>query len=113
LGYDIEESVGLLGDAQVSRHGVDRRPVPEAWTLLEPQLRREVHNLGYGFQLLETRVLDPALPQVGDVGARHDTIRRLIDLLAAPPAPIRPTVHLQEALELLRDMHLSPPPPPH
>src|SRR5919107_2192407 len=110
--YEIEEPVGLLSDAQVSRHGVDRQPIPEAWTLLEPQLRREVHDLGYGFQLLETRVFDSALPQVGDVRARDDTPRRLIYLLATPPVPVRMTIHLQEGLELLRDVHLSLPPPP-
>src|SRR5215208_2032342 len=111
--YDFEEAVRLFGEAHVSRDMVDRSPNLEVGTLLEPQFRREVHDFGDGLQFLETGVLDPALPQVGDVRARHDTISRLVDLLAAPPAPIRTTVHLQEALELLRNVHLSLPPPPH
>src|SRR5215212_8356701 len=110
--YDFEESVRLFGEAHVSRDMVDGSPGPEVGTLLEPQFRREVHDLGYGLQFLESGVLDPTLPQVGDVRARHDTISRLVDLLAAPPAPVRTTVHLQEALELLRNVHLSLPPPP-
>src|SRR5215203_1366555 len=102
-----------VSQAHASRDMVDRSPNLEVGTLLEPQFRREVHDFGDGLQFLETGVLDPALPQVGDVRARHDTISRLVDLLAAPPAPIRTTVHLQEALELLRNVHLSLPPPPH
>src|SRR5215210_5130109 len=111
--YDFEEAVRLFGEAHMSRSRVDRSSGPEVRTLLEPQFRRKIHDLGYGFQFLEARVLDPALPQVGDVGARHDTIRRLVDLLTTPPAPVRTRVHLQEAFELLRDVHLSLPPPPH
>src|SRR5829696_2974711 len=110
--YGVEELVRLFGDANVPGQGDDGCPVLEAKTLLKPQFRRKSHNLGYGFQLLETRVFDPALPQVGDVRARHDATCRLIDLLAAPPASIGTTVHLQEALELLRDVHLSLPPLP-
>ena len=35
----------------------------------------------------------------------HNTTCGLINLLAAPPAPVRVTVHLQEGLELLGDVH--------
>src|SRR5919112_197163 len=111
--YGFEEAVRLFGEAHVSRDVVDRSPGPEVGALLEPQFRGEVHDLGYGLQFFEAGVLDPALPQVGDVRARHDTICNLVDLLAAPPATVRTTVHLQEALELLRNVHLSLPPPPH
>jgi hypothetical protein len=56
----------------------------------------------YSPHLLVAGVLDPALAEVGDVGARYDTIRRLIDLLAAPPAAVRAAVGIKEPLESVR-----------
>src|SRR5215203_1792053 len=97
---------------------------PGTWSIEAPILRSGLssnHNSGgksmtlamaFNFSKPGFSIL-PFRKQVGDVRARDDTTRRLIDLLAAPPAPVRTAVHLQEALELLRDMHLSPPPPPH
>jgi hypothetical protein len=55
--------------------------------------------------LLVAGVLYPALTEVSYLGAGHDPTRSRIDLLAAPPAPVRMTIHLQEVLELLRDVH--------
>jgi hypothetical protein len=55
--------------------------------------------------LLVAGILNPALTEVSYLGAGDDTTRRLIDLLAALPAPVRMTIHLQEGLELLRDVH--------
>src|SRR5215217_8885925 len=64
--------------------------------ILKPQYRGKVHDLGYGLQLLVTGVLDPALPQVGNVRARHDAPRRLIDFLTGPPAPIGMAIRLHK-----------------
>jgi hypothetical protein len=55
--------------------------------------------------LLVAGILDPALTGVSYLGAGDDTTRCLMDLLAAPPAPVRTTVYLQETLELLSDVH--------
>jgi hypothetical protein len=55
--------------------------------------------------LLVAGILDPALTEVSYLGAGDDTTCRLIDLLAALPAPLRMTIHLQEGLELLRYVH--------
>jgi hypothetical protein len=55
--------------------------------------------------LLIAGIFDPALAEVSYLGAREDTTRCLIDLLATPPAPLRTTIHLQEGLKLLGDMH--------
>src|SRR5215218_2875025 len=79
---------------------------PFAQAILEPHLRRETHSLSDSLHLLVAWVLYPALAQVSDVRARYDTTSCLIDLLAAPPASVRMTVHLQEALELLSDVHM-------
>ena len=70
--------------------------------LLEPHLWGKAHGLGDSPHLLEAGVLYAALAQVGDVGARHDATRRLVDLLAAPPAAVRAAISLQETLESLR-----------
>ena len=63
---------------------------------------RYSHGLGYDPHLLVARVLYPALAEVGDVGASYDTIRRLIDRLATPPAAVRAAVGIKETLESLR-----------
>jgi hypothetical protein len=76
-----------------------------AWALLEPLLRREAHGLGYGPHLLVARVLYAALAQVGDVGAGYDAARRLVELLARPPATVRAPMGVQQPLELLRDVN--------
>src|SRR5215211_7776792 len=67
---------------------------PFAQAFIEPHLWRETHRLSDSSHLLVAGVIDPALPEVGDVGACHDAARRLIYLLSAPPAPVGTTVHL-------------------
>src|SRR5215208_179803 len=78
---------------------------PLAQAILEPHLRREAHRFCHRGELRVAGVLYPALTQVGDVRARHDTTSCLIDLLAAPLAPVRTTIDLQEGFELLSDVH--------
>jgi hypothetical protein len=44
-----------------------RRSSTELYPLLEPELRRETHDLGYGPQLLVTGVVDAPLAKVGHI----------------------------------------------
>jgi hypothetical protein len=60
------------------------------------------HSLGYSPHLLVAGVIYPTLAEVGDVRARYDTIRGLIDRLATPPAAVRAAVGIKETLESLR-----------
>jgi hypothetical protein len=43
--------------------------------------------------------------EVSYLGAGDDTTRCLIYLLAAPPAPVRTRIDLQEGFKLLSDVH--------
>src|SRR5215208_103196 len=79
---------------------------PLAQAILEPHLRREAHRFCHRGELRVAWVLYPALAEVGHVRAAHNTTCGLIDLLAAPLAPIRTTIGLQEGLELLSDVHM-------
>src|SRR5215208_3259176 len=78
---------------------------PLAQAILEPHLRREAHRFCHRGELRVAGVIYPALAEVGHVRPAHNTTCGLIDLLAAPLAPVRMTVHLQEDLKLLRDVH--------
>jgi hypothetical protein len=75
------------------------------FTLLEPHLRRKAHRLSDRSHLLVAGVLYPALAEVGHIRPTYNTTCGLIDLLAAPLAPVRTTIDFQEGLELLSDVH--------
>jgi hypothetical protein len=69
--------------------------------LVEPGPWREAHGLGDGLHLLVAGVLYAAPAKIRDVRAGHDTTRRLGELLARPPAAVRPTVGIEQAFKLL------------
>src|SRR5829696_3237122 len=75
---------------------------PLSWGILEPRLGRETHRLGQRLHLLVSGVLYAALAEVGNVEALHDAARGLVELLARPPAPVRPPIGIKEEFEPLR-----------
>ena len=68
-------------------------------------LRREAHRLVYRCHLLVAGAAYAALAETGDLGAGHQTIRSLVDLLARSLAPVPWSVAVQQLLEPLRDVH--------
>jgi hypothetical protein len=82
-----------------------RRPV--AYALLESDLRREPHSLGYRRELLVTGTLYPALSEVSNVRAVHNATCGLLKLAASPSAAVRMAVGLKQMLELLGYVHFS------
>jgi hypothetical protein len=72
----------------------------------EPELGREAHRARYRLELGEARVLDAAVPEVGDVGAGDGPARGLLEVLPAPPRVVWPAVDGQQPPEPLPDMIL-------
>ena len=68
-------------------------------------LRRGARRLVYRRYLLVAEAAYAALAETGDLGAGHQTIRSLVELLARPLAPVRLSVAVQQLLEPLRDVH--------
>ena len=81
-----------------------KRKVTEPERLLGAYRARE---RAAGSSVVRTTSIYPCHRRSPDcaLGAGHDPTRSRIDLLVAPPAPVRMTIHLQEVLELLRDVH--------
>src|SRR5215204_40026 len=70
--------------------------------LLQPELRREAHHLGYGLQLVQSRLLDPARQEVGEVGGVDEATGRLLHPRARPLPTRRMGVSLQQPREHVR-----------
>jgi hypothetical protein len=76
--------------------------------VLEPRLGREAHRLGQRPELIHTRVLDPALAEIGHVGAGDNAPGGPLELDAAPPTPVLATVGFKETFELAGDVGQVP-----
>jgi hypothetical protein len=94
-----EEALDPRGEAPIPRGG-NRRPVPGR--VFEPERGRIAHNPGDGQHLLVAGTFDAPLPEVHEVGAGPQTVRRLVELLARPGGTVRAAVGIQKPLESLR-----------